>query len=407
MSKLIWLIRLRWAAAILFLALALPAYVFKFLNFTTLAIYIGLICFLAFFNWLTHALFVQVPRKITPFFICFQLTFDLVILFSLLLITDGFNNPFVCLFLLNAGLGGVLIRGKFSWPFILLCHALLMGLQLNSIVNHSAEVGLEALALMGASHILVIGSWIVMRSLGNYLENHFENLAGLRVRAEKQDRLRALGALAAGFSHEFASPLNAAKLRLDRLERHLLRQESSAEILENLNEAKDGISACENVIHQMNSSQLDMRDFKVKNISINSLIHDVTDSWKEEHPGANLNVHLPNDSLMQIPPINFAQVLLNLLDNAFEAAKEKPILLTLNIENAQAQLTVEDEGPGFPEVVLERQGEPFMTTKNHGTGLGLYVSGLFAQSMGGQLSLNNKTKTGARVTLSWPVGAHG
>lgn len=406
MAKLVWLVRLRWAAAILFFVLAAPAYIFKLLNSTTLTVYIGIICFLFLFNWLTHLVFVEARRKITPFFICFQLAFDLIALFSLLLISEGFNNPFVCLFLLNAGLGGVLIRGKYSWPFILLCHVLLMALQLNFIAGHSAELGLENMALMAVSHVLVLSTWIVMRSLGTYLENHFVNITQLRVRAEKQDRLRALGALAAGFSHEFASPLNAAKLRLDRLERQLQNQNLSSEILENISEAQEGVAACETVIHQMNSSQLDVRDFKVKNISLNSLIHDVTDSWKEEHPEAKLKINLQADRLVQVAPINFAQVLLNLLDNSFDAAKDGTIELSFSVENTQAQLIVEDEGPGFTASVLARQGEPFITTKETGSGLGLYVSGLFAQSMGGHLNLSNKPQSGARVSLSWPVGAH-
>lgn len=51
---------------------------------------------------------------------------------------------------------------------------------------------------------------------------------------------------------------------------------------------------------------------------------------------------------------------------------------------------------------LSRQGEPFVTTKENGTGLGLYVSEIFAQSLGGKLTLAN-TRAGAVVNLSWPL----
>ena len=404
MTKLVWLVRLRWAAAFLFLILAGPAFVFKLLDSTTLLIYIGIICGLFFFNGFTHFAFVETRKKITPIFICFQIAFDVLVLFSLLLITKSFNNPFICLFLINAGLGGVLIRGKYAVPFILLCHVLLMALQLHFEINHSAEIDLMVLGLFATSHLLLFTTWIVMSSLGRYLENHFENLSTLRLRAEKQDRLRALGALAAGFSHEFASPLNVAKLRLDRLERQLEKSQANSELAENIIEAKAGIEACENVIHQMNSSQLDVRDFKVKTLSINSLIHDITESWKEENPTAKLKIDLPQEVSLQIAPINFAQVLLNLLDNAFEATNDGLIRLSFAVKDTQAELIVEDEGPGFSALVLERQGEPFITTKKEGTGLGLYVSQLFAQSLGGQLNISN-SQSGAKVTLTWPMGS--
>lgn len=402
MTKLVWLVRLRWGAVFLFLILAGPAFVFKLLDSSTLLIYMGIICGLFFFNGFVHFNFVETRKKITPLFICFQLAFDVLVLFSLLLISKSFNNPFICLFLINAGLGGVLIRGKYAVPFILLCHVLLMALQLHFEINHSAEVDLMILGLFVTSHLLLLTTWIVMSSLGRFLENHFEDLSNLRLTAEKQDRLRALGALAAGFSHEFASPLNVAKLRLDRLERQVQKLQLSQELSENIAEAQAGIVACENVIHQMNSSQLDVRDFKVKNLSINSLIHDITESWKEEHPAAQLKITLPQDISLKIPPINFAQVLLNLLDNAFEAAEDKLIQLSFTVKETQAELVVEDQGPGFSALILERQGEPFITTKKEGTGLGLYVSQLFAQSLGGQLSISN-SPSGAKVCLTWPL----
>ncbi|NJL24497.1 MAG: hypothetical protein HC902_04570 [Calothrix sp. SM1_5_4] len=66
------------------------------------------------------------------------------------------------------------------------------------------------------------------------------------------------------------------------------------------------------------------------------------------------------------------------------------------------RLSVSDSGPGIPDGVLRRQGEPFVTTKPHGTGLGLYVSELFAHSLGGRLELHNPNSGGASVTLFWP-----
>ena len=85
---------------------------------------------------MTHLVFVAPRKSITPLFICFQLALDLVVLTSLLLISGGFANPFVGLFLLNTSLGGVLIRGKYSWPFLFLCHALIVALQIIYIEDH-------------------------------------------------------------------------------------------------------------------------------------------------------------------------------------------------------------------------------------------------------------------------------
>jgi len=228
------------------------------------------------------------------------------------------------------------------------------------------------------------------------------------IQFEKQDRLRALGALAAGFSHEFASPLNAAKLRLDRLERSFENMQDTPawkmNAEDNLLAAKKSIESCEAVIHSMNSSQLDVRDQKVKPINMTEFIKDVTDSWLEEHQNVNLVIDNTLTERLSVSPINLAQVILNLLDNAFESNPKGAITLRLHSLDNLIKLVVEDEGSGFDERVLSRRGEPFVTTKVAGTGLGLYVSEIFAQSLGGHLLTENKPlKTGAVVTLTWPI----
>lgn len=411
-AKLLWLIRLRWAAIALFFLIAGPGYILGVLNSTSLVIFIGILAVLLVFNLLTQLVFAEGKKDIGPFFVCFQLASDLAALAGLLAISGGFTNPFTALFLLHAALGAVLIRGRFAWPFILLCHVLLIALQMQTVLDNSELSQKQIWVLMAISHILLLSVWSVMRSLGAYLETHFENQTLTRVRLEKQDRLRALGALAAGFSHEFASPLNAAKLRLDRLERILGQQELSTALVEqakeSLSEAKISIRNCEMVIHAMNASQLDVRDYKIKAIDIADFIQDVTESWKEENPKAHLQISINSVKKVNTSAINLAQVILNLLDNAFEACPQGVIRLNIKNESHWIKISIDDEGPGFSERLLSRHGEPFMTTKPHGTGLGLYVSEIFAQSLGGQLQIENKSQqNGAIVTLSWPLNSDG
>lgn len=410
-AKLLWLIRLRWAAMTLLFLMSGPGYLLGVLNSTSLVIFISILSFLMVFNLLTQFVFAE-GKKTVPVFICFQLASDLAALAGLLAISGGFANPFVALFLLHAALGGVLIRGRLAWPFILLCHVLLMALQIQFVLDNPDLFPKLIWIFMTISHILLFSVWLVMRSLGAYLETHFENQAFARIQFEKQDRLRALGALAAGFSHEFASPLNAAKLRLDRLERTLYKPELTPAMLEqakeSLSEAKTSIGNCEMVIHSMNASQLDVRDYKIKPIHITEFIQDVTDSWREENPQARLQISVDGIQQVKASAINLAQVILNLLDNALDAHPQGLIRLNIKNKNQWIEISVDDEGPGFSERVLSRRGEPFMTTKQHGTGLGLYVSEIFVQSLGGHLHIKNKSQqAGAIVILSWPINPDG
>jgi len=401
-AKIGWLVRLRWAALTMLFLLAGPGFYFGILDRGNMVIYIGVVALMFVFNFLTQLIFVGPRRNFGPLFICLQMAADLIALTILLGVSGSFGNPFVGVFLLNAALGGVLIRGRLAWPFILLCHSLLSLLQIQYGETHLEKQGSTLVGYVIVSHVILFAVWVVMRSLGASLENHFESLTHARVQSEKQDRLRALGALAAGFSHEFASPLNAARLRLDRLERGLREAQVSPAVLENLSEALVSIQACESVVHSMNSSQLDVRDYALKCINMKEFLQDVTDSWKELHPQAHLLVNTSSAVDLVASPVNLAQVIINLLDNALEARADGKILLSLSVESGWVSLKVEDEGPGFAPSVLGKKGEPFVTTKAEGTGLGLYVSDIFVQSMGGRLLIENK-QPGATVSLTWPL----
>lgn len=392
-AKIQWVVRLRWVAVGLFFLLSLPAYLSGLLSRETFPMFLGIVGLLLMLNLASHLTLVENAFIKSPLWLCFQMAADLAVLTALLALSGGFRNPFLLLLLLHAALGAVLIPAKYSWSFLALVHLALGSLQLQFIFQNGVDEG--RLASFAIYHFLILVFWLVLRSLGNYLESQHDRHLKTKLFFEKQDRLRAVGALAAGFSHEFASPLNAAKLRLERLEK--------SQPNEDVQEALSAIRTCEQVVQEMNSSQLDARSFQFRQLSVGELLRDVVDSWREVHPKQSVQLQIEKEILASLPPVNFAQVILNLLDNASEAAPDSPITVRLFEKENSVELNVVDQGPGFPESELQRIGEPFFTTKPHGTGLGLYVSQLFAESLGGQLLVENASGGGANITLRWPV----
>lgn len=390
-AKLLWLIKLRWIAIFLFFILFGPALFVGVLTRTTAPGYLGILGILMVFNLVSH-LSTAESKKISPLVICYQLLFDLVFLTGLLALTKGFENPFVLLFLLNVSLGGLLISGRLGFPFLILTHIFLSVLQID-FLRHQIMISPSLILTFVVYHFLILSFWLIMRSLGYYLEMQSQKQLMSQINLEKQDRLRSLGALAAGFSHEFASPLNVAKIRLERLKR--------SSDSEDVSEALAAIQTCQKIIQHMNESQIDSRDFKLKTINVSELINDVIESWREDKLNQIVQLELNKDIISSLPPINFAQCLINLLDNAYEAKPNSKIKVNLYLEKNHNYILVSDDGPGFSDSVLRQRGEPFVTTKLNGTGLGLYVSELFAQSLGGFLEVKN-LDPGAQVRLSWP-----
>jgi signal transduction histidine kinase len=109
-------------------------------------------------------------------------------------------------------------------------------------------------------------------------------------------------------------------------------------------------------------------------------------------------------------PDRLLQVLVNLLQNAVDANREvggQAVWLAAKRVGANVEITVQDEGPGLHPDIEGRLFEPFATTKppGEGTGLGLYASYMLVQTMGGELSIENRESGGARARVRLPVGA--
>lgn len=394
-AKLFWVINLRWLAVLLFSLTSAPALALGLLNRQSMAFYLGILGLLILFNLYSRLVIAESKFALSPFVIGFQLLFDLLMLTSVLMLTGGIQSPFAFLALLNTSLGAVLIQGRWSWPFILSVHTLTLLLQIESTSLATVESTPHQLSQFALQHIAIFGFWLVMRALGYHLEKQNQRQLETEIRLAKTDRLKSLGALTAGFSHEFASPLNTIKIRLERLHRRQACEDTEA--------ALTGLETCVSIVQQMNDAQFDPSSADRREVDVSRVIHEAAQGWLADKPGVTLHLLVQDNLRAQIPVLNFCQTFLNLLDNAYEADRQSPLELRFQRRERLFEMSVQDAGPGFTSQVLQRFGEPFLTTKDQGIGLGLYVSDLFAQSLGGTLRLENLAQGGARVTLSWPA----
>ena len=104
------------------------------------------------------------------------------------------------------------------------------------------------------------------------------------------------------------------------------------------------------------------------------------------------------------------QAIGNLLKNAAEAIEGMPedmevqgqIRMALSGDDHGLEVTIEDNGPGFPEDVRERLLEPYVTTREKGTGLGLAITQQIMDEHAGKLTVTSNHTTGTKVVLSLP-----
>jgi signal transduction histidine kinase len=107
---------------------------------------------------------------------------------------------------------------------------------------------------------------------------------------------------------------------------------------------------------------------------------------------------------MTADPDMLYQAFLNILINAMQAMpKGGNIFVTIKHKNNRIKVIVEDEGKGISDKLKKKIWDPFFTTKEEGTGLGLGIVKNIIESHGGTIKLSNRSAGGAKATVELPV----
>ena len=222
----------------------------------------------------------------------------------------------------------------------------------------------------------------------------------------------AWGEVARRLAHEIKNPLTPIQLSAERIEHKLSAKLDEADS-EMLKRATGTIVAQVDALKTMVNEFSEYARAPVLNLSkldLNQLVRDVLDLY--EPTGVALKVKLAKEPLDVLGDgTMLRQVLHNLLQNAQDALDgvNAPTIevATLKVAN-QVQLSVTDNGAGFPIEILSRAFEPYMTTKHHGTGLGLAIVKKIVEEHQGTINIENlkgpsDSETGAVVIVTLPI----
>ncbi len=235
-------------------------------------------------------------------------------------------------------------------------------------------------------------------------------------------RAQAWGEVARRLAHEIKNPLTPIQLSAERLEKKLagkLATPEQAVVTKSVQTIVDQVDAMKRLVNEF-------RDYarlpaaELKPVDLNALVSDVLHLYAREGEGdhaAHVPVAMELDP--RCPPImgdaqQLRQVLHNLLQNAQDATegaavREVAVRTQWNESSRRARLIVQDSGSGFPDYILKRAFEPYVTTKDKGTGLGLAVVKKIADEHAARVDLKNRVENGlvlgAQVSLSFPVAA--
>lgn len=396
-TKVLWLTRLRWVAIAGQLAVLTPAVAEGWLESGQVPIFLGVVSALAAFNLFSMWRLRQ-PRPRTGGALL-HLMVDLLALTSLLVLSGGAWNPFAPLLFINAAMGALLLTGARSLLLAGLLIATAAVINLFAQMPPAMPIRPTPVAIMLPTQVLIaLVVWAMTGWLASGLAAQRKLLQNLSDHQGRVDRLRAAGALAAGFSHRLATPLNTLKMRLDRIERRDLGEDVDADV----DAARAAAGICEELLRSMVGRQLDPNEMRLETVELGDLCRRVLKSWTSSPLGRAVDFQSgPSRHRCKLPPVPFTQALLDLLDNAAEAS-DGPISLTVACSEGVCRVDVRDRGAGWPDVVRANFGQPFLTTKGKGTGLGLYNAHSLAAALGGKLLLEDAPDGGAVAAFEIP-----
>ena len=145
----------------------------------------------------------------------------------------------------------------------------------------------------------------------------------------------------------------------------------------------------------------------MRELDLNALVREVLTLY--ESLGSRIALELAPD----LPPIygdasQLRQVVHNLMQNAQDALTETAeprIVIRTETRDLRVCFSVTDNGAGFPENLMKRAFEPYVTTKPKGTGLGLVIVKKIVEEHRGEVGIGNVSPGGARVTITLPSAA--
>ena len=214
----------------------------------------------------------------------------------------------------------------------------------------------------------------------------------------QSEKLSVIGELAAGVAHEIRNPVTVLKGFV-----HLLSQESrEKEFFTIMDKELERINQITNEFMALAKPQA----IKIKRQNLKELIQEVCVFLESEafiHQVVMEVVHFEDYIWLECEPNQIKQVLINLIKNGMEAMPDGgKITIHTQVGDGYVNLVIKDEGYGIPEEVINKVGQPFFTTKEQGTGLGLMVSMKIIENHGGQLKIQSEEKVGSTVKILLP-----
>jgi len=355
-------------------------------------------------------------RRVSDREAALQLGFDLFQLAALLYLTGGMGNPFALLFLAPVVTGATTL----SRPVLGILGFMAAGLSLALVFFHlplpwadEQSITIPFLLTMGAWAALLIGmgfTSLYAWQSASESRRMSEALSATEAVLAQEQKLAALGGLAAAAAHELGTPLATIQVTAKEMSREL---PADTPLGDDARLMLSQAQRCREILTQL-SRRGDEGDMVHDRMRLEDLMNEVIAPFNigADLAGLTITLELIGDAPM--PEFSRQAELIygfkNLIENAADFATSKVEVLGTWTSDL-VTITIRDDGPGFDPSIRSRLGEPYVSRRNTnhsagGLGLGVFIAKTLIERTGGTIHFRNVSgHSGAVVELSWPRAA--
>lgn len=378
----------------------------------------------------------QTEEPVTETDIFIQIIMDVAAITLLLYLTGGASNPIIWVYLLPVIITAIMLPHAYAWYMVILTttmYTVLMSfnIPLPAIEPHAPnpqmlQAGMESYELLQQAHAIsdrhyfnlhVFGMWFgfvfsaglvafFVVELARTLRIQERRLADARESALRDERVVALGTLAASAAHDMGTPLGTIAIIAHELEREFPLHRFP-DLHEKTGIMKQQVERCKQALSVMSASAGELRAESGRIITLTDYLDEVIKQWRTHKPATKLNFFITPDldaDARIIAERTLTHSIINILNNAAEASPpEKGIEFHAGWNALELTLKIRDFGAGLPPELVQYSGKQPVVSKKRGLGVGLFLTYSTISRLGGKISIYNCDAGGACVEITLPL----
>jgi two-component system sensor histidine kinase RegB len=385
-------------------------FVYIFLNPSFDFITSNLVIFLGILSNL-YLIFIYQKTQLSDRSAFIFLLIDILQLGFLLYLSGGITNPFVIFILIPSVFSSSNLSLRTNTLLVILTIIIIIFLTFNY-----QDLPINLNSDFHNNHYFYYSipvSLIIALVFLNYFAMTFGTQSRLRKEAlgkmeevmAKEHELLSLGGQAAAAAHSLGTPLSTITIIAHDLMKQFKGQKDLEKDIELLNSQVD---RCNEILKRLTLNPVEEDEFIDKDINIREYLHEIISSFKEiSKKEFVFNFDQDSNPKKISKSIEIVYGLRNFIGNANKFAKNS-IFINLRSDSEFTELTVEDDGNGYPRDIISKIGEPYLKSNyskdksKEGLGLGLFIGKtLLEKNFASVNCRNSKTRNGAEVVIRW------